>query len=145
MPPGDDGHHRDGGRPLLAHTKIRRDRDCWRRRSVVRSHSTLDGLLQKGVHDPTTAQLTGCSPTVEDMTIQRTGHVGVVVDDLSAAIAFFVELRLELEGEAAVEGRWVDRVVGPDDVRVDVAMVRRDAHGPSSTRSNPLRRPPQLA
>jgi catechol 2,3-dioxygenase-like lactoylglutathione lyase family enzyme len=64
------------------------------------------------------------------MTIQRMDHVGVVVDDLEAAIAFFVELGLELEGEAAVEGRWVDRVVGLDDVRVDVAMVRTpDGHG----------------
>ncbi len=57
-------------------------------------------------------------------------NVGVVVDDLEAAIAFFLELGLELEGEAAVEGRWVDRVVGLDDVRVDVAMVRTpDDHG----------------
>ena len=63
------------------------------------------------------------------MTINRMDHVGVVVDDLPAAIAFFVELGLELEGEAAVEGRWVDRVVGLDDVRVDVAMVRTpDGH-----------------
>jgi catechol 2,3-dioxygenase-like lactoylglutathione lyase family enzyme len=64
------------------------------------------------------------------MTIQRMDHVGVVVDDLEAAIAFFLELGLELEGEAAVEGPWVDRVVGLDDVRVDVAMVRTpDGHG----------------
>jgi catechol 2,3-dioxygenase-like lactoylglutathione lyase family enzyme len=64
------------------------------------------------------------------MTIQRIDHVGVVVDDLEAATAFFVELGLELEGEAAVEGQWVDRVVGLDDVRVDVAMVRTpDRHG----------------
>ena len=42
------------------------------------------------------------------MTIQRMDHVGIVVDDLEAATAFFVELGLELEGEAAVEGRWVD-------------------------------------
>jgi catechol 2,3-dioxygenase-like lactoylglutathione lyase family enzyme len=56
-------------------------------------------------------------------------NVGVVVDDLEAAIAFFLELGLELEGEAAVEGRWVDRVVGLDDVRVDIAMVRTpDGH-----------------
>ena len=64
------------------------------------------------------------------MTIQRMDHVGVVVDDLEAAIAFFVELGMELEGEAPVEGRWVDRVVGLDDVRVDVAFVRTpDGHG----------------
>ena len=65
-----------------------------------------------------------------DMTILRMDNVGVVVDDLEAAIAFFVELGLELEGEAPVEGRWVDRVVGLDDVRVDIAMVRTpDGHG----------------
>ncbi len=64
------------------------------------------------------------------MTIQRMDHVGVVVDDLEAAIAFFVELGMELEGQAPVEGRWVDRVVGLDDVRVDVAFVRTpDGHG----------------
>jgi hypothetical protein len=49
-----------------------------------------------------------------DMTLQRMDNVGIVVDDLAAAIAFFGELGLELEGEAAVEGRWVDRVVGLD-------------------------------
>lgn len=64
------------------------------------------------------------------MTIQRMDHVGVVVDDLEAATAFFVELGLELEGQAAVEGRWVDRLVGLDDVRADIAMVRTpDGHG----------------
>jgi len=57
-------------------------------------------------------------------------HVGVVVDDLEAATAFFVELGMEVEGEATVEGGWVDRVVGLDDVRVDIAMVRTpDGHG----------------
>jgi catechol 2,3-dioxygenase-like lactoylglutathione lyase family enzyme len=64
------------------------------------------------------------------MTIRRMDNVGIVVDDLAAAIAFFVELGLELEGETAVEGRWVDRVVGLDGVRVDVAMMRTpDGHG----------------
>ena len=62
--------------------------------------------------------------------IKRMDHVGIVVDDLEAATAFFVELGLELEGEAPVEGRWVDRVVGLDDVRVDIAMMRTpDGHG----------------
>ncbi|WP_216627039.1 VOC family protein [Corallococcus exercitus] len=65
-----------------------------------------------------------------DMTLRRMDHVGIVVDDLAAAIAFFVELGLELEGEAPVEGRWVDRVVGLDGVRVDIAMMRTpDGHG----------------
>jgi catechol 2,3-dioxygenase-like lactoylglutathione lyase family enzyme len=57
-------------------------------------------------------------------------HVGVVVDDLTAAIAFFVELGMELEGEMSVAGQWVDRVVGLDGVRVDIAMMRTpDGHG----------------
>jgi catechol 2,3-dioxygenase-like lactoylglutathione lyase family enzyme len=69
-------------------------------------------------------------PTLGRMTIQRMDHVGVVVDDLEAATAFFVELGMELETEMSVEGRWVDRVVGLDDVRVDIAMVRTpDGHG----------------
>ncbi len=69
------------------------------------------------------------SSTLDGMTIQRMDHVGVVVDDLAAATAFFVELGMELEGEAPVEGRWVDRVVGLDGVRVDVAMMRTpDGH-----------------
>ena len=64
------------------------------------------------------------------MAVQRLDHVGVVVDDLETAIAFFLELGMELEGEQSVEGRWVDRVVGLDGVRVDIAMVRTpDGHG----------------
>ena len=57
-------------------------------------------------------------------------HVGVVVDDLAAAIEFFVELGLVLQGEATVEGRSVDRVVGLDGVRADIAMLQTpDGHG----------------
>src|SRR4026209_318204 len=64
------------------------------------------------------------------MTLQRMDNVLIVVDDLEAAKAFFAELGMELEGEAPVEGRWVDRVVGLDDVRADIAMVRiPDGHG----------------
>lgn len=64
------------------------------------------------------------------MTIQRMDNVGVVVDDLAAAIAFFLELGLELEGQATVEGPSVDRLVGLDGVRCDLAMVRTpDGHG----------------
>jgi catechol 2,3-dioxygenase-like lactoylglutathione lyase family enzyme len=63
------------------------------------------------------------------MAIQRMDHVSVVVDDLEAAIAFFIELGMELEGEAPIEGRWVDRVNALDDVRVDIAMMRTpDGH-----------------
>ena len=62
--------------------------------------------------------------------IQRMDNVGIVVDDLKAATAFFVGLGLELEGEATVEGQWVDRVVGLDGVRSDIAMMRTpDGHG----------------
>ncbi len=65
-----------------------------------------------------------------DMTIRRMDNVGIVVDDMAAAIAFFVELGLELEGETTVEGRWVDRTVGLDGVKCDIAMMRTpDGHG----------------
>jgi catechol 2,3-dioxygenase-like lactoylglutathione lyase family enzyme len=57
------------------------------------------------------------------MTIQRMEHVGIVVDDLAAATAFFLELGLKLQGEGLVEGGWVDRVVGLEGVRVEFAMV----------------------
>ena len=68
-------------------------------------------------------------PTIEDMTIQRMDHVGIVVDDLADAVAFFVELGLELQGEAPVEGDWVDRVVGLEDVRAQIAMLQTpDGH-----------------
>ena len=64
------------------------------------------------------------------MTVLRMDHVGVIVGDLAAAIEFFVELGLELEGEATVEGGWVDRVVGLDGVRAEIAMLRTaDGHG----------------
>jgi catechol 2,3-dioxygenase-like lactoylglutathione lyase family enzyme len=57
-------------------------------------------------------------------------HVGVVVEDLAAAVAFFVELGLELEGETSVEGEWVDQLVGLDGVRADLAFLRTpDGHG----------------
>ena len=46
------------------------------------------------------------------MTIQRMDHVGIVVDDLAAAIAFFVDLGLEPHGDGSVDGGWVDRIVG---------------------------------
>ena len=64
------------------------------------------------------------------MTIQRMDHVGIVVDDLAAATAFFVELGLELRGEGSVQGGWVDRVVGLEGVRAQIAMVETpDGHG----------------
>lgn len=57
-------------------------------------------------------------------------HVGIVVEDLAAAIAFFVELGLKLHGEASVEGGWVDRVVGLEGVQAEIAMMETpDGHG----------------
>jgi catechol 2,3-dioxygenase-like lactoylglutathione lyase family enzyme len=65
------------------------------------------------------------------MTIQRMDHVGVVVEDLAAATAFFAELGFSLLGEWSVEGDGaVDRIVGLEGVRTDVAMVQTpDGHG----------------
>jgi catechol 2,3-dioxygenase-like lactoylglutathione lyase family enzyme len=68
--------------------------------------------------------------TLVAMTIKRMDNVGIVVDDLEAVSAFFVELGLELEGEATIEGQWVDRIVGLEGVRNDIAMLRTpDGHG----------------
>jgi catechol 2,3-dioxygenase-like lactoylglutathione lyase family enzyme len=58
------------------------------------------------------------------MTVQRMDNVLIVVDDLEAVIAFFVELGLELEGQGPLEWRGAERVIGLDDVRQDVAMLR---------------------
>jgi catechol 2,3-dioxygenase-like lactoylglutathione lyase family enzyme len=64
------------------------------------------------------------------MTVLRMDNVLIVVNDLEAAKAFFTELGLELEGEATVEGPWIDRIVGFDGSRCDVAMMRTpDGHG----------------
>ena len=64
------------------------------------------------------------------MTIQRMDHVGIVVDDLASATEFFVDLGLELQGEGPVEGGWVDRVVGLEGVRAEIAMMETpDGHG----------------
>lgn len=58
------------------------------------------------------------------MTIQRMDNVGIVVEDLDGAVAFFTELGMELEGRAQIEGLWADRTVGLDGVRSEIAMMR---------------------
>ncbi|WP_380282669.1 VOC family protein [Kitasatospora purpeofusca] len=64
------------------------------------------------------------------MTIRRLDNVLVVVEDLDAAVAFFTELGLELEGRSPIEGRWVERITGLEDVRQEIAMLRTpDGHG----------------
>ncbi len=96
------------------------------RRPLDRPHDVCDlragAVLRIGAAlDPTL-----CSG---DMTIQRMDNVLIVVEDLEAPKAFFTELGMELEGETTVEGSWVDRVVGLNDVRSDIAMMRTpDGH-----------------
>jgi len=64
------------------------------------------------------------------MTLRRMDNVLIVVEDLEAAQAFFAELGMELEGETTVEGPWVGKVIGLDDVRADITMMRTpDGHG----------------
>ena len=64
------------------------------------------------------------------MGLSRIDNVAIVVDDLDSAIGFFEELGLELEGRTTVEGEWVDRVVGLDGTRSEIAMMRAsDGHG----------------
>jgi catechol 2,3-dioxygenase-like lactoylglutathione lyase family enzyme len=58
------------------------------------------------------------------MAVRRMDNVGIVVEDLAATVAFFVELGLKLQGEMTVEGDWADRVVGLEGIRVDIAMMR---------------------
>jgi catechol 2,3-dioxygenase-like lactoylglutathione lyase family enzyme len=69
-------------------------------------------------------------PKIEHMTVQRMDHVGIVVEDLADAVAFFAALGLELQGETPVEGEWVDRIVGLEGVRAQIAMLQTpDGHG----------------
>jgi catechol 2,3-dioxygenase-like lactoylglutathione lyase family enzyme len=85
------------------------------------------------------------------MTLQRMDNVLIVVDDLEAAKAFFVELGMELEGQTTVEGRWVDLVVGLENVRAEIVMMQTpDGHGrleldkfhtPAAVRTEPKNAP----
>ena len=64
------------------------------------------------------------------MTIKRLDHVSVVVDDLAAAVDFFTTLGMTLEGQMPIEGPWVDRVNGIEDIHIDIVMMRTpDGHG----------------
>jgi catechol 2,3-dioxygenase-like lactoylglutathione lyase family enzyme len=58
------------------------------------------------------------------MAIRRMEHVGIVVDDLAAAVAFFGELGMEPQGDGSVEGEWVDRIVGLEAIRAQFAMLQ---------------------
>src|ERR671932_2323754 len=64
------------------------------------------------------------------MTLKRMDNVGIVVESLDAAISFFAELGLKLEGRATIEGEWAGRVTGLGHQRVEIAMlVTPDGHG----------------
>lgn len=64
------------------------------------------------------------------MTIKRLDHISVVVEDLPAAIEFFTALGMEIEGEAPIEGPWVDRINGIKGIKVHIVMMRTpDGHG----------------
>jgi catechol 2,3-dioxygenase-like lactoylglutathione lyase family enzyme len=86
------------------------------------------------------------------MALKRIDNVDVVVEDMDAAVAFFEELGLEVEGRATVEGEWVDRVCGLQGTRADIAMLRPpDGHGgleitkyqhPSAVGPDPRSEPP---
>lgn len=63
------------------------------------------------------------------MTVKRMDNMGIVVEDLDAAVEFFTALGLELEGRADIEGDWAEGVTGLRDMRVQVAMMRTpDGH-----------------
>ena len=106
-----------------------------RRRRQARRHRRA--LLQRGGTAPVDQSRQrdpepeiGRAEESSGMTIARMDHVGIVVDDLVAATAFFVELGLEIQGEASVEGGWVDRVVGLEGVQADIVMLEtQDSHG----------------
>src|SRR3989440_4630976 len=64
------------------------------------------------------------------MTIKRLDHVSVVVEDLEGAVGFVRALGMMVEGSAQVEGEWVDRINGLENVQVDIVMMRTpDGHG----------------
>ena len=78
------------------------------------------------------------------MAIERMDNVGIVVGDLAATVSFFVELGLELEGRATIEGEWAGRVTGLGDQHVEVAMMRTpDGH--SRLELSRFIRPPVVA
>jgi len=64
------------------------------------------------------------------MVVRKLDHVGIVVDDLTAAIEFFTAIGLERSGDGSVEGKWVDNIVGLEGMRSDIVFMRAP-HGES--------------
>jgi catechol 2,3-dioxygenase-like lactoylglutathione lyase family enzyme len=87
-----------------------------------------------------------------DMTVQRMDNVAIVVEDLDAAVTFFAELGLELDGRGQIEGLVADQTVGLDGVRSEIAMMATpDGHGkleltkyhtPTAISAEPQKPPP---
>jgi catechol 2,3-dioxygenase-like lactoylglutathione lyase family enzyme len=85
------------------------------------------------------------------MTLHRMDNVLIVVEDLEAAKAFFVDLGMELEGQTTVEGPSVDRLIGLENVRSEIAMLRTPDghdrieldkfHTPAAVRTEPKNTP----
>src|SRR6476659_10802258 len=99
--------------------RLRSSRESPRAARATRHKETHDAERQTD-HPPVRARA-GRRPF---MTVQRLEHIGIVVDDLAAATAFFTALGLELEGEASVEGGSVDRINGLEGVRADIVILR---------------------
>ena len=78
------------------------------------------------------------------MAVKRMDNIGIVVEDLEATVDFFVELGLELEGRATIEGEWARRVTGLGDQHVEVAMMRTP-DGNSRLELSRFVRPPVVA
>src|SRR5919106_554272 len=86
----------------------------WQRRPAIHSSRThLVGRLNSVVR-----------PQGDIMTVKRMDNVGIVVEDIDAAIEFFTELGLTLEGRMPIEGEWAGRATGVRDQRVEIPMMR---------------------
>src|SRR4051794_6872291 len=103
---------------------------CSMSRSADRLRSTGEGVASGAAHDTSRRR--------PFMTVQRLEHIGIVVDDLEAATAFFAALGLKLEGDASVEGVLVDRINGLAGVRADVVILRtRDGNARAELAKSP--------
>jgi catechol 2,3-dioxygenase-like lactoylglutathione lyase family enzyme len=115
-------------------TSPRLQANCLKKDPQITAATTQSGVsitaLNRGIHRFANTNTCAHNPKMNAKSkLLRMDNVLIVVDDLDAAKAFFVELGMELEGEAPVEGRWVDRVVGLNNVRADIAMMRTpDGH-----------------
>src|ERR671922_891895 len=146
-PDADQFANGSGERTLLSTSKVPRDSDYTRRQSRE-DGGLLDGRLapHRQLPQPPCVEAVALASfpvsrvrwacrsdnraRVGRVTLQRMDNVGIVVESLDAAISFFAELGLELEGRATIEGEWSGRVTGLRDQRVEIAMMRTpDGHG----------------